>query len=59
MTAEIVNFQKYREQKERAEKQRRKSKPKFKRDSDGKGAQESPSGAALDKDGGSHDGETA
>ena len=59
MTAEIVNFLKYREQKERAEKQGRKSKPKFKRDSDGKGAQESPSGEALDKDGGSHDGETA
>ena len=59
MTAEIVNFQKYREQKEHAEKQGRKSKPKFNRDSDGKGAQESPSGEVLDKDGGSHDGETA
>ncbi len=59
MTAEIVNFQKFREQKERAEKQTRKLQPKSKRDSDGKGAQESPSGEALDNDGGSHDGETA
>ena len=58
MTAEIVNFQKYREQKERAEKQARKLKPKSKRDSDGKGAQKSPSGEALDNDGGSHGGET-
>ena len=59
MTAEIVNFQKYREQKERAQKRVRKLKPKSKRDSDGKGAQESPSGEVLDNDGGSHGGETA
>ncbi len=59
MTAEIVNFQKYREQKERAEKQARKIQLKSKRDRDGKGAQESPSGEALDDDGGSHGGETA
>ena len=59
MTAEIVNFQKYREQKERAEKQARKLKPTSKRDSDGKGPQQSPSGKALDNDGGSHGGETA
>ena len=59
MTAEIVNFQKYREQKERAEKQARKLQPKSKRVSDGKGAQESPVVEALDNDGGSHDGETA
>lgn len=59
MTAEIVNFQKYREQKEQAEKQARKLKPKSKRDSDGNGPQESPSGEALDNDDGSHGGETA
>ena len=58
MTAEIVNFQKYREQKERAEKQAQKLKPKSKRDSDGKGLRESPSGEAMDDDGGSHGGET-
>ncbi len=59
MTAEIVNFQKYREQKERAKKQARKLKPKSKRGSDGNGPQESPSGEALDNDGGNHGGETA
>ncbi len=59
MTADIVNFQKYREQKQRAEKQARKSKPKSKRDSDAKGPRENPSGEALDNDGGSHGGETA
>ncbi len=59
MTAEIVNFQKYREQKERAEKQVRNLKPKSKRDSDDNGPQESPSGEALDKDGGNHGGEMA
>ncbi len=59
MTAEIVNFQKYREQKQRAEKQARKSEPKSKRDSDGEEPRETPSGEALDNDGGSHDGETA
>ncbi len=52
MTAEIVNFQKYREQKERAEKQARKLKPKSKRDSDVNGPRENPSGEALDNDGG-------
>ena len=59
MTADIVNFQKYREQKERAEKQARNLKPKSKRDSDGKGEPESPSGKALDNDSGNHGGETA
>ncbi len=59
MTADIVNFQKYREQKERAEKQARKSKPKSKRDSDAKDPRESPSGEALDNDGDSHGGGSA
>ncbi len=59
MTADIVNFQKYREQKERAEKQARKSEPKSKRDSDAQSARERPSEEALDNDDGSHGGETA
>jgi len=59
MTAEIVDFQKYRERKERAEKQSRTVKPKAKRKNETAVPAPEPSGGHLDNDGGNHGGESA